>query len=384
MTATAIVVTHNSAGQLGEALEALCSSGVAVRVVDNASTDQTVELLDSDYSGLWLAANPVNVGFARAVNQALADVTADVVLLVNPDCVVQPSTIHGLVDHLRTHSWVGAAGPRLVGSDGEPAISAHPFETLWSVLASRFGGGLLPAGIRRWLGGRARRRSYEACLGDPPITTPVPVDWLSGACLAVRGELLRELGGLDERYFMYYEDEELCLQASHRGYQVELLPHLWAEHTGGASSEPGATWPQLYRSMLIFFGSHRRSSYQLVRLVVLLRALLGIGLAQLRRLFRRPGAWTRLHSWREVRSLAWTARQPPDTLLDGAQTPAPAPEWWDAFVSTAPSAAPAEPLVPQPVAPPPPVPAAVTFLHAGDPAPAVAARRQLREVPCEY
>ena len=322
MTATAIVVTHNSAGQLGASLDALCASGVAVRVVDNASSDSTAALLDSDYSGLWIVANPVNVGFARAVNEALADVAADVVLLVNPDCVVPPATVRGLIGHMRSHPWVGVAGPRLVGPGGEAAISAHPFETLWSVLASRFGGSLLPVAIRRRLGGRARRRSYEACLGnDQARTCSLPVDWLSGACLAVRGDLLRELGGLDERYFLYYEDEELCLQAWHRGYQVELLPQLWAAHAGGASSELGATWPHLYRSMLIFFGSHRRSSYQLVRLAVLVRALIGIGLAQVRRLFRRPGSWTRLRSWGEVASLALAASQPPATPLEPSPEP---------------------------------------------------------------
>ena len=93
MTATAIVVTHNSAGQLGASLDALCTSGVTVRVVDNASIDSTAALIDSDYPDLWFVANPVNVGFARAVNQAFADVTADVVLLVNPDCVVPPATL---------------------------------------------------------------------------------------------------------------------------------------------------------------------------------------------------------------------------------------------------------------------------------------------------
>ena len=333
MTATAIVVTHNSAGQLGESLDALCAAGVAVRVVDNASADGTVALLNRDYPGVWLAANPVNVGFAAAVNQALAGLVADVVLLVNPDCVVPAATVRGLIEHLRRHPSVGVAGPRLIGSDGEAAMSAHPFETLWSVLASRFGGGLLPVGIRRWLGGRARRRSYEACLGTHPAQLePLQVDWLSGACLAVRGVLLHELGGLDERYFMYYEDEELCLHAWHRSYQVELLPQLWAEHAGGASSGPGTTWPHLYRSMLIFFGDHRRSSYQLVRAAVIVRALLGMGLAQLRRLVGRPHALARLGSWREVASLALAARQPPGAEFEPgpaaqAESPAAASEF---------------------------------------------------------
>ena len=305
MTAIAIVVTHNSAGQIGESLPALESSGVSVRVVDNASTDRTVSLVRRNYPGVCLESNPTNVGFARAVNQALPGTSADVVLLVNPDCVAPAETVQGLVSHLRAHPEVGIAGPRLVNTKGETAISAHPFETLGSVVASRFGGSLLPLAIRRHLGGRNRRRSVDACL-DAATTTngPVSVDWLSGACLAVRGDLLRELGGLDERYFLYYEDEELCLQVRRRGYQVVLLPHLQASHIGGASSQPGTTWPHLYRSMLIFFGSHRRSSYQLLRLVVLLRAMVGLGLAQSRRILRRSGAELRFRAWLEIAALA--------------------------------------------------------------------------------
>jgi N-acetylglucosaminyl-diphospho-decaprenol L-rhamnosyltransferase len=311
MTASAIVVTHNSAGQIGESLAALCGSGAPVRVVDNASTDRTAALIRSDYPDVWLESNATNVGFARAVNQALRGTSADVVLLVNPDCVTPAETVRGLVSHVREHPEVGIAGPRLVGAEGETAISAHPFETLASVVASRFGGSLLPVAVRRHLGGRNRRRSMDASLGTASATGPVAVDWLSGACLAIRGDLLRELGGLDERYFLYYEDEELCLQVRRRGYEVVLLTQLQAMHLGGASSQPDATWPHLYRSMLIFFGSHRRSSYQLLRLAVLVRAVLGLLLAQSRRMLRRSSAEPRYRAWREIAALALAMNQPP-------------------------------------------------------------------------
>ena len=316
MTAPAIVVTHNSAGQIIESLTALDSSGVSVRVVDNASTDRTVSLVRRDHPGIRLECNTTNIGFARAVNQALQATSSDVVLLVNPDCVAPAKTVRGLVSHLRAHPEVGIAGPRLVDAAGKTAISAHPFETLGSVVASRFGGSLLPLAVRRRLGGRNRRRSVDACLEAATSTAgPIQVDWLSGACLAIRGDLLRELGGLDERYFLYYEDEELCLQVHRRGYQVVLLPHLQASHVGGASSQPGTTWPHLYRSMLIFFGRHHRSSYQLLRLVVLLRAVIGLGLAQFRRILRRSSAELRFRAWQDIAAMALAMSRPPDERL---------------------------------------------------------------------
>lgn len=305
--ATAIVVTHNSHTEIGDCLAALRASGVTVRVVDNASTDGTTSLVAASYPDTWLAANTDNVGFAAAVNQALAGVTSDVVLLVNPDCVLRPGTAQALVGLLRDCPDVGVAGPRLVGPDGRARVSAHPFESWVSVVVSRFGGSLLPFALRRLLCGRRRRQTYDACRDEPGA--PIDVDWLSGACLAVRTSLLTELGGLDTAYFMYYEDEELCLQVAARGARVVYLPSVEAMHIGGASTnDPRRIWPHLYRSMMRFFVRHRRRSYPVIRLAVLVRALLGVAFAVPRSLGRSTTARARARAWAEVARIALAAK----------------------------------------------------------------------------
>lgn len=292
-SATAVVVTHNSAGQIADCLAALQDAGVAIRVVDNASSDGTVPLIRQDFPAVDLLAGPVNEGFARAVNRAAAGVTDEVILLVNPDCVVPPATTRTLLTFLADHPSAGIAGPGLVGPDGRLAVSAHPFETVASVVVSRFGGALLPVGVRRLFSGVAG------------ATAPTPVDWLSGACLAVRADLFHAIGGLDEAYFLYYEDEELCLQAHRRRFDVVHLPTVRASHIGGASSDVGATWPHLYRSMLIFFGRHRPAGYPVVRLAVLLRAALGMGLGAVRRACGRRTGTARVVAWSRVAGIAW-------------------------------------------------------------------------------
>jgi N-acetylglucosaminyl-diphospho-decaprenol L-rhamnosyltransferase len=296
LNATAIVVTHNSEAHVADCLTALRRAGLAVLVVDNASTDETARLVATRFPAVVQVVNRTNAGFAAAVNQALAAVDHGIVLLVNPDCVLPASTARALVTLLEQRPEIGVAGPRLVGADGHTAISAHPFESLASVLASRFGGSLLPEGLRRLLSGKRRRHAYDACRHPGPPTT---VDWVSGACMAVRTELLRELGGLDQGYFMYYEDEELCLRAWQRGARVCYVPAVEAIHVGGASSsDPSWIWPHLYRSMLRFFARHRPHSYPAVRAAVLLRALLGLGLAFLcpapQRAADRARAWVRV------------------------------------------------------------------------------------------
>lgn len=304
-SATAIVVTHDSARQVIDALVPLLAASIAVRVVDNASRDRTPALVTRRLPEVDVIANPVNVGFAAAVNQALSGCDSEIVLLVNPDCVLPGDGALDLVRFLTAHPGVGIAGPRLLDAAGRAAISAHPFESLRSVVLSRFGGGLVPVRLRRLFSGARRRDAYDACRAP---AGPVAVDWLSGACLAIRRRLLTDLGGLDEDYFMYYEDEELCLQARRRGFEVVYLPSVTAVHTGGGSSaDPGWIWPHLYRSMLRFFARHRGGAYPAVRAVVLLRALLGIGLAAVRLTFAPRAALARARAWSRVARLAATA-----------------------------------------------------------------------------
>jgi N-acetylglucosaminyl-diphospho-decaprenol L-rhamnosyltransferase len=304
LTATAILVTHNSANHIGDALAPLRQAGIGVRVVDNASRDATVALVASAYPEVELIVNRHNAGFASAVNQALRDVATDVVLLVNPDCVVPAETARALVAYLRGRPEVGIAGPRLHGVDGRVTNSAHPFESLGSVVASRFGGSLVPVAVRRALSG-ARRRGHYGCRD---AAAPVGVDWLSGACLAIRTDLLARLGGLDDGYFLYYEDEELCLRARQHGAEVVYLPTVPAMHVGGASSaDPGQLWPHLYRSMLRFFARNRRDAFQAVRVAIVVRAVIGIVLAAARLGWRPGTAAARARAWAAVIGLALTA-----------------------------------------------------------------------------
>jgi GT2 family glycosyltransferase len=268
--ADAIVVTYRSAGSIGACLDALLEGDLHVVVVDNAGTADVVR---EHFPQIELIANDENVGFARAVNQGLARCESDVVLLVNPDCVVPTATVAALVEYLREHADVAVVGPRLREADGSVNISAHPIATFGSMLgnrARRFFPFLTPLLARH-----SRFGSYDACLH---ATEPTEVEMVIAACVAVRGDFLRdELGGLDEGYFMYCEDMELCLQAWQRGRRVVYLPTVEAFHEGGGSSgDRSHVWPLHTRSTLRFHAKHRPRTFQLVRLALLGRAVLGL------------------------------------------------------------------------------------------------------------
>jgi N-acetylglucosaminyl-diphospho-decaprenol L-rhamnosyltransferase len=322
--ATAVVVTYNSADHIGQCLSALVAADLAVRVVDNASTDRTTELIADRFPTVEVVANPVNVGFAAAVNQGLSGVGTDVVLLVNPDCVLPVATAWELIRTVRGRPDVAVAGPRLRGPTGQVAISAHPFESLVTVLASQFGGTRIGVPLKRMFSGARRRRVYDACTATGETT--LAVDWLSGACLAVRTRLLADVGGLDEGYFMYYEDEELCLQARERGLTVLYVPEVEAVHHGGASSDPRVTRPHLYRSMLRFFGRHRPATLPWVRLAVLSRALIGVAFASAGWVVTagRPDRW-RFQPWLDVCRIALASV--PESAAKPRQLDQRRPQW---------------------------------------------------------
>jgi N-acetylglucosaminyl-diphospho-decaprenol L-rhamnosyltransferase len=290
----AIVVTYRSADVIGPCLSSLLEAGLDVIVVDNADTADVVR---ERFPAVSLIVNDTNRGFAAAVNQGLERSGGNIVLLVNPDCVVPPRTADALIAHLRAHPDVAVAGPRLRGPDGRLAVSAHPFPTFTTLLASALfprAQSTLPRVFTRLLARLPGWSSYGASLH---ATEPADVPWLTGACLAVRGPFLRdELGGLDEGYFMYYEDMELCLQAWNRGQRVVYLPDVEAQHVGGASTGHRGEMGVIHtRSTLRFHARNRPQTYELVRLVLLLRALIGLAAAvghDLRRSdARRRSAW---------------------------------------------------------------------------------------------
>jgi GT2 family glycosyltransferase len=211
------------------ALEADAASGrVAAEtiVVDNASGDGTVEAVRRAFPRADVVASDRNLGFAAGCNLGVARARGRHVLMLNPDAEVAPGTLAALAGFLDGTPRAGAVGCRLVSPSGEPQFSCGRFLTPFN----QFGETL---GLSRLAPVAALRRSYAS---EELDADAVEVDWAVGACLAVRREALDEVGGLDERFFMYAEDEDLCYRLRAAGWGVYLLPRLRVAHAGGASA----------------------------------------------------------------------------------------------------------------------------------------------------
>ena len=220
-----IIVTYNSAAEIGACLEAALASGAETIVVDNASRDGTIA--EVARRGVRLIANSENRGFAGAVNQGFGALNSPYVLLLNPDAVIQTS-LEPLRQACDLPGAAGAGG-KLLDASGRPQVGfmvrglpTPATLALEALLLNRI-----------WPGNPLNRR-YR-CL-DWDSSTCSKVEQPAGAFLMVRRAVWQELGGLDESFFpLWFEDVDFCRRIRDRGFSLYYIPEAVAKHTGGHS-----------------------------------------------------------------------------------------------------------------------------------------------------
>jgi GT2 family glycosyltransferase len=198
-----------------------------VVLVDNASSDGTVRAVRDDHPWVRVIASAANLGFAAGNNLAARHARGRHLMLLNPDALPAPGTLRRGIELMENQPRCGLGGGELRGPDGSRQPSARMFPTLrdefftLTGLAARYPRSRLFARLdRRW--------------ADPD--QPAQVDWIPGAFVFIRASVWRWLGGFDERFFMYYEEVDLCRRLRAVGMQVHYWPELKATHIGGASA----------------------------------------------------------------------------------------------------------------------------------------------------
>ena len=238
-----IIVAYNSAAEIVACLEAARPSPDVRRliVVDNASLDGSAEAARSAGADVIIE-NGANLGFAAAVNQGLAACDSDYVLLLNPDAMLEGDALPRLLEALEVDDSVAMAGPMLVGASGKVVLGGRRFSTVVNRLLWH-----LPLPLRPMWSTPEYRTSARIVdhVADAThaVGRPLEVDYLWGAAPLVRRGFLEAIGGLDERFFLYSEDEDLGRNARLRGLRSVIVPHAMVRHVGGASS-PDAAWAQ--------------------------------------------------------------------------------------------------------------------------------------------
>jgi N-acetylglucosaminyl-diphospho-decaprenol L-rhamnosyltransferase len=255
------IVSYGTADLIAEALPALLAelSGFPawdVAIVDNASPNGDADRMAAHLAKIndprvHLVRSPVNGGFAAGNNVALnafkaLDWTPDCVLLLNPDAEIRPSAIHEMVRVMASAPRIGVVGAVLENEDGSTWTAAFNFPSLMGEFVRGVGLGPL---MRRW--------PVLAAQADG-ATAPVKVDWVSGAAMLIRQDVINEIGGMDEGYFLYFEEIDYMLQASRAGWQTWHAPAAKVLHVAGAATGLGDGTAREGRMPTYWFQSWRR------------------------------------------------------------------------------------------------------------------------------
>ena len=257
-----VIVAYQAADDLSELipnlLELKSSISLEIVVVDNDSTDGTAAVLTPCRSAIRYIRNPRNVGFAAAVNTAVEYLNTDYILLLNPDCRIREDVLKGLAEFMKTHPEAGAVAPRIVYPDGRLQPSRGSFPNLIIAAANIFRlKKIMPADenvIRSPL--RIFGRIFRQYAPLKPVEQ---VDYTIGACVLIRRKAFLAVGGMDDRFFLYYEEIDLALRMREHGHVWYFLSDFDVVHESGGASNHAPLNPffQRYRSMILYFGKHK-------------------------------------------------------------------------------------------------------------------------------
>lgn len=247
MRFSVILVNYDSWHFTLEALESLRATGYGgfeAIVVDN-DTRPVPKLPE----GVRLLRNHRNLGFARACNRGISASRGEYVVLLNPDSLVSRNFFEQVERFLAENPQVGIAGPKIVETDGSIQRSAR---RELGPLAGIAGRTSLVA--RLFPKSRLARSQF---LFAEELPEPAPADWVSGACMVLRRKMLDEIGPLDERFFMYFEDADICKRAWQHGWEVRYLPHVEVlHHTGGSSRNRIGAILRFHKNAFLYHRKH--------------------------------------------------------------------------------------------------------------------------------
>jgi GT2 family glycosyltransferase len=229
---------------LGSVEDALVDTERQVFVCDSEAESRTGALVAESFPSVEYRPFTDNVGYARLVNAGLRESRGDVVLVLNGDTLISREAVETLHEHLRADASTGMVGPRLLYADGSHQPSAFRFYRPSTILARRSSFGRTE---------RGRRELDRFLLRDlvvPPLEQlgPVPVDWLMGSALLVRKDAVDEVGGMDERFWMYFEDVDWCRRFWKAGWSVVWVPAAAITHVHGQASRGGGGLRDLFAS----------------------------------------------------------------------------------------------------------------------------------------
>ena len=263
-----VIVNYNTCDYLRSCLQTVLRERPDdVIVVDNGSSDGSVEMMRAEFPQVTVLGDGHNRGYGAAANYAVTHCAAETILLLNSDTRLTAGAIEELATYLDRHPQVGIVGPRLIGADGAWQQSCYPFpKPLYTLLEE--------TRVGRIIGYIPILREYYLYTWSHERVRSVP--WLQGSALAIRRRPFEALGGFDESFFMYFEEVDLCYRLRKAGWQTHFYPAATVVHAGGGSTNQyrAPMMVQLFKSTKQFYEKHyaawRTLQFRLVVMVLML------------------------------------------------------------------------------------------------------------------
>jgi N-acetylglucosaminyl-diphospho-decaprenol L-rhamnosyltransferase len=263
--ASVVIVNYKSYVELDACLGSLLSDPARdpeVIVVDHSTSAGELARVQAKHPPFRVAATPDNRGFSAGVNTGARLATGRHLLILNPDTQLRPGAIDTMVTYLDTHADTAVVGARVEDPGGTVQRSARRFPTMLTGLAGRSS-----LFTRIWPGNPLSRHDV---LADASTTTPREVDWVAGSCMAVRAEAFEQVGGMDEQFFLYWEDADLCKRLRAAGWRTVYLPSAVVVHGVGRSRRHARSLSvrAFHRSAYLYFAKHRAGRFRAISLPV--------------------------------------------------------------------------------------------------------------------
>ncbi|MBI5237016.1 MAG: glycosyltransferase family 2 protein [Deltaproteobacteria bacterium] len=305
MDVSIVIVSYNTCRILDECIVSIkkeMAASYEIIVVDNASKDDSCRMLREKYPEVLLIENSENAGFARANNQGFAIAKGKYFFMLNSDTVILDRAIDKLIEFMEKNPWVGVCGPRNVGRDGDMQYSCDHFPSFWNTLWEY--SNLVNRYPQVKMFKRSRMRYWD-------YSDVKDVERIAGCTLMLRSDLYVRLGGLDNNYFMYFEETDLCYRVIREGYRVVYLPHAVIVHYGGESSKMQTGHAVINRTIYSYFlGSQYyfyRKNYGFFPMLAVRSLDFVYGLALLARNAARKDRLKRAHSLAKGKALCANA-----------------------------------------------------------------------------
>ncbi|MCJ7577598.1 MAG: glycosyltransferase family 2 protein [candidate division Zixibacteria bacterium] len=262
-----VIVNYNVKNLLRKCLESIFKyekdAEFEVIVVDNNSKDYCQQMLKKDFPQVQLIENKQNSGFSRACNQGIKESQGRYILLLNPDTELTPGGFKKMIDFMDSKPEVGICGPKMMDQEGNLQFSCRSFPSYLTAISSS------QSILNRIFPENFLSQKY--LLKEKNHSQIMEVNWVSGSCLLAKRETFEKIGLLDERFYMYVEDVDLCYRAKKLGFSVFYFPSVVVIHHIGKSTQKRkfAMLLEHHRSMYYFYRKHHNPNVFLRGIVFL-------------------------------------------------------------------------------------------------------------------